>query len=102
MQENTDQKKIPYLDTFYAVNRTHCTPLSYTTDISQNYIPLSHPHYIHHTKYIHKVDKTMIYVMIAIEAEESWYVMKMHKLLPKILFVTINLVYLVCFTIWDN
>ena len=27
----------------------------------------------------------MIYAIIAIEAEESWYVMKMHKLLPKIL-----------------
>ena len=26
-------------------------PLSYATDISQNYIPLSYPHYIHHTKY---------------------------------------------------
>ena len=30
--------------------------LSYATDISQNYIPLSHPHYIEHTKYIQKVD----------------------------------------------
>ena len=26
-------------------------PLSYITDISQNYIPLSHPHYIHHAKH---------------------------------------------------
>ena len=39
-------------------------PLSHATDISQNYIPLSHPHYIHHTKYIQKVDKPIIYVMI--------------------------------------
>ena len=44
-------------------------PLSYATDISQNYIPLSHPHYIHHTKYIQKVDKPMIYVMIGSEAD---------------------------------
>ena len=35
--------------------------LSYTTDISQNYFPLSHLHYIHHTKYIQKVDKPMIH-----------------------------------------
>ena len=29
-------------------------PLSYTTDSVQNYIPLSHLPYIHHTKYIKK------------------------------------------------
>ena len=39
-------------------------PLSYVTDISQNYIPLLYPHYIHHTKYTKKLDKAMIYVMI--------------------------------------
>ena len=44
-------------------------PLSYATDISQNYIPLSHAHYIHHTKYIQKVGKPMIYVMIGSEAD---------------------------------
>ena len=43
-------------------------PLSYTTDIPQNYIPLSRLHYIHHTKYIQKVDKPMISVMIGSEA----------------------------------
>ena len=41
-------------------------PLSY---ISPNYIPLAHPHYIHHTKYKQKVDKTMIYVMIESEVD---------------------------------
>ena len=44
-------------------------PLSHATDISSNYIPLSHPNYIHHTKYTQKVDKTMIYVMIGSEAD---------------------------------
>ena len=44
-------------------------PLSYATDISQSYIPLSHPHYIHHTKYTQKVDKPVIYVMIGSEAD---------------------------------
>ena len=44
-------------------------PLSYATDISQNYIPVLHPHYIHHTKYIKKVDKPVIYVMIGSEAD---------------------------------
>ena len=45
-------------------------PLSYARDISQNYIPLSHPHYMHHTKYIQvqKVDKPMVYVMTGNEA----------------------------------
>ena len=43
--------------------------LSYATDISQDYIHLSHPHYIHHTKYIQKADKPIIYVMIGIEAD---------------------------------
>ena len=44
-------------------------PLSYATAILQNYIPLSHPHYIHHTKYTQKLDKFMIQVMIASEAD---------------------------------
>ena len=43
--------------------------LSYVTDISQGYIHLSHPQYIHHTKYIQKADKPMIYVMIRSEAD---------------------------------
>ena len=38
--------------------------LSYATDIPQNYISLSYPHYIHHTKYMQKVDKPINYVMI--------------------------------------
>ena len=33
----------------------------------QNYIPLSHPHYIHHAIYIQKLDKPMSYVMIGSE-----------------------------------
>ena len=44
-------------------------PLSYATDTAQNYIPLSHPHYIHHTKHVQKVDKPMIYVMIGSETD---------------------------------
>ena len=36
-------------------------PLGYATDISQNYIPLSHPHYIHHTE-------PMIYTVIGSES----------------------------------
>ena len=49
-------------------------PLSYEIDIYilQNYIPLSDPHYIHSTKYILKVNKPMIYVMIANEAESCY------------------------------
>ena len=43
--------------------------LIYATDISQNYIPLSHPHYIPHTKYIQTMDKPLIYVMIGSEAD---------------------------------
>ena len=43
--------------------------LSYATDILQNYIPLSHSHYIHHTKYIQKVHKPMIFVMIGSDAD---------------------------------
>ena len=35
----------------------------------ENYIPLSHLHYIHHTKYMQKVDKPMIHVMIGSEAD---------------------------------
>ena len=46
----------------------------------ENFIPLSHPHYIHHTKYIEKVDKTMIYVMIANEAIYKRTDMKMKAL----------------------
>ena len=38
-------------------------PISYATDISQNYITLSYLHFIHNTKYIQKVDKPMIYVL---------------------------------------
>ena len=30
---------------------------------------LSHPHYVHHTKYMQKVDKPMIYAMIGSEAD---------------------------------
>ena len=40
--------------------------LSYTTDILQNYIPLSpsySSHYIHHTKYVWKVNKSIISVI---------------------------------------
>ena len=44
-------------------------PFSYATDISQNYIPLSHPRYIHHTKYIQKMEKPVIYVMTGSEAD---------------------------------
>ena len=44
--------------------------LSYVFDILQTYILLSHPHYIHHTKYIQNVDKPMIYVMTGSEADE--------------------------------
>ena len=44
-------------------------PLSYTTDILQNYIPLSHLHYIQHAEYIKKVDKPVIDVMIARESD---------------------------------
>ena len=43
--------------------------LSYATDISQNYIPLSHPHYIHRTEYIQEVDRPMIYAVIGIESD---------------------------------
>ena len=44
-------------------------PIYYLSYISPNYIPLAHPHYIHHTKYKQKVDKTMIYVMIESEVD---------------------------------
>ena len=49
-------------------------PLSYVTNISQNYIPLSYPHYIHQKKFTQKMDKLMIYVMIESEAD-----MAIHK-----------------------
>ena len=38
--------------------------LTYATDIQQNYISLSYPRYIHHTKYMQKVDRPMNYIMI--------------------------------------
>ena len=44
-------------------------PLSYATDISENCIPLPHPHYINYTKYIQKMAKPMIYVIIGSEAD---------------------------------
>ena len=44
-------------------------PLSYVTGISQNYILLSYPHHIHHTKYTQKLDKPMVYVMIESETD---------------------------------
>ena len=44
-------------------------PLSYVTDISQNYITLSYPQYNHHTKYTQKMNKPMIYVMIESETD---------------------------------
>lgn len=47
--------------------------LSYATNILENYIVLSHPHYIRHTKYIQKMDKPIIYVMIGNEAELIWW-----------------------------
>ena len=60
-------------------------PLSYVTDISQNYIPLSYPHYIHHTKYTQKVDKPMVYVMIKSET-----VMAKHKRADMIIHKSIH------------
>ena len=42
---------------------------SYVIYISRNYIPLSHPDYMHHTKYTQKVDKPMIYLMTESEAD---------------------------------
>lgn len=41
--------------------------LHFSLYILRNYLPLSRPHYTHHTKYMEKVDKTIIYVMIASE-----------------------------------
>ena len=52
-----------------AVQSPEVYPLRYDTDISQNYISLSHPHYIHHTKYTQKMNKPMIDVMVGIEAD---------------------------------
>ena len=56
-----------------ASSRTMQSPevytLRYETDISQKYISLSHPHYIHHTKYTQKMNKPMIDVMVGIEAD---------------------------------
>ena len=60
-------------------------PHSYITDISQNYIPLSYPHYIHHTKYTQKLDKPMIYVMIESETD-----MTVHKTADMIIHKCIN------------
>ena len=52
--------------------------LSYATDISQNYICLPHPHYIHHAKYIQNLGKPMIYVMIG--SDNKYDNAQMHKL----------------------
>ena len=52
-----------------AVQSPEVYPLRYDTDISQNCISLSHPHYIHHTKYTQKMNKPMIDVMAEIEAD---------------------------------
>ena len=52
-----------------AVELQSMYPLSYITDTLQNYIPLSYPHYIHHTKYTLKVDKPLFYVMIGSEED---------------------------------
>ena len=52
-----------------AVQSPEVYPLRYDTDISQNYVSLSHPHYIHHTKYTQKMNKPMIDVMVGIEAD---------------------------------
>ena len=56
---------------FLRAVQSHPVSLSYATDVSQNYIPLSLPHYLHHTKYVQKVDKPMIYAIIGSESE-SW------------------------------
>ena len=53
---------------FFRAVQSHAVSLSYVTDISQNYILLSHLHDIHHTKYIQKVDKPMIYVVVGSES----------------------------------
>ena len=52
-----------------AVQSPEVYPLRHDTDISQNYISLSHPHYIHRTKYTQKMNKPMIDVMVGIEAD---------------------------------
>ena len=44
-------------------------PFSYVTYISLNYIPLSHPHYIHHTKDTQKIVKPLIDVMIGSQSD---------------------------------
>ena len=59
--------KTSFLSRAVQSHPTH--PLGYATNVSQNYIPLSDPHYIHHIKYTQKVDKPMINVMIASEAD---------------------------------
>ena len=79
-------------------------PLSYATDIAQDYIPLSHPQYIHHTKYMQKVDVPMIYVMVESEADIRELII-MHKRINchvKVSLLTRNLEYLVCFAILDH
>ena len=60
-------------------------PLSYVTNISQNYIPLSYPHYIHQKKFTQKIDKLMIYVMIESEVD-----MTIHKRADMIIHKYIN------------
>ena len=59
--------------------------LSCVTDSLQNYIPLSHPHYIHHTKYTQNVDKPVIHVMIGSDAN-----MIIHKTADMIMHKCIN------------
>ena len=60
-------------------------PLSYVTEISQKYIPLSYCHYYHHTKHTQKVDKPLVYVMIGSEAD-----MITHKRADMIIHKCIN------------
>ena len=86
-----------------------CVPLKRAVFLSkklfsQNYIPLSYPHYIHHTKYTQKVDKPMIYVMIASKSDIRYLILQWKRIncYGKFCFLTRNLVHLVCFAIWDK
>ena len=65
-------KRVTFLSRAWQLHPMY--PLSYFTDISQNYIPLSYPHYIHYTKYTQKLVKPMIYVIIESETD-----MAIHK-----------------------
>ena len=76
-------KRAPFLSR--AVQSHPMYPLSYVTDSLQNYIPMSHPHYIHHTKYTQNVDKPMIHVMIGSDAD-----MIIHKRADMIMYKCIN------------